>query len=388
MAEQNISFSPVMLKATGPSFENLPTKENPPAPQGGGGSVWTPQDYTTVSQVGSKVAVGNISSVSIVDNKAFAWVNGGLYSYDINQNSVDFFKAFSAGGTFSGNMTYLRSKAYGNELALSNGNDGYERVRFVNFSEDLSVATVYNYSANLVNYYSFNVGVDISDKYYARGFNPANSSSGSVYIQDKNLNSVRTISCPPGGSVTFANGATGIIGPRAFGSTCALYGDTIFIGAYTSSSTPPGGTSYMGLVFAYDIITGNQLGIIYSPTSISDVRFGKDIFISGDNLVISTGKTGRTYVYDANTMVLKKSITPNTTAYDSAQMSAYGNYCVISFPYHTGGGIAYVYNINTGALLASLTPDTTTENFGWSNYIFEDKITVASANGIYVYRLS
>jgi hypothetical protein len=302
---------------------------------------------------------------------------------------VDFFKNFSGGGSFSGNMHYLRSKAYGSDLVLSNGNDGYERVRFVNFSEDLNIATVYSYSASIAQYKAFNIGVDVSDKYYARGFNPANSSSGSVYIQDKNLNSVRTISCPPYGQVTYANGVTGTINPRGFGSTCALYGDTIFIGAYTSGSIPGSSiTSYMGLVFAYDIITGNQLGIIYSPTNIGDARFGKDIFISGDNLVISTGKTGRTFVYDANTMTLKKSITPNTTAYDNAQMSAYGNYCVISFPYHTGGGIAYVYNINTGALLASLTPDTTTENFGWNSYIFEDKITVASANGIYVYRLS
>lgn len=363
---------------------------------------WVAQDYTTVTQIGTPYSGSGAGrqAISNTNDRIFTWgVGGTFYMLDINESSISYNRAIST-GSFSGGYYNLRSVLHGDKVGLSNGWDGSERVRIVKLTPDkLDIDTYYSYSANsLPQYYNWHIGVAISDSYIARGFNPQNSSAGTVYITDHNLNSVRNINCPPyTATVTYADGQTGSINPRTFGSGMALYGDTVFISGYTSGFIPGSITNQLGLIFVYSITTGNLLSIIKPPTTSDGQRFGKDMFISGDKLIVGTeNERGEIFVYNADTYLLERRIQSgfNVGLGDNDRMSVavYGNYCAMGLPLaNSNNGLVKIFNINTGALLETLTPAESSGQFGGYVSMYENTLVVASHGNsfnIHAYKLS
>lgn len=392
MAEQNISFKPVIKKATGTPFENLPTKENPVhlQPSGGsGGSSWTPQDYTTVTQI-AQIPTGANGYLRLDLHGNYIYYRGWVS--EIGSSDVTYLGNYG----FDINNNFRHQKVYNNEVLAVVKQTAVE-VNVLN-SPVPTVAntmTFANASAGLA-------GVAVSDNYIAIGQpNDSPGSGGLVQIFDRNGNFLRNITAPGSGVDSdleeFYPGQTvyQYVANRRFGSDLAIYGDTIFIADYAAGV---GGQNYAGIVYAYNILDGSKIKVLDAVRG-TDFFTGRAMEIDGENLIF-TNSRGQIKVFNATDYTLQRTI--NALGYNrdgfGTSIDISGNYIVVGSHYDTVGsrdyaGRALIYDVRDGSLLHEFA-DNTTVRFGLYGYcvaIHQNKVAFTSnidGGTLYVYELS
>jgi len=203
--------------------------------------------------------------------------------------------------------------------------------------------------------------------------------AGAVYVFDAASGSLlRTLSNP--------TPATG----DHFGSTVAVYGTTVVVGAYRDDT----GATDVGAAYVFDLLTGNLLWTLDNPTPAAGDYFGSSVAVYGNTVVVGayqddTGATnaGSAYVFDAASGSLLRTLNNPTAAADDRFGSAVaisGSTIVVGAYYDdtgaTNAGSAYVFSAISGALLRTLNNPTPAANdsFGASVSISGSTVVVGA----------
>ena len=150
-----------------------------------------------------------------------------------------------------------------------------------------------------------------------------------------------------------------------FGSSVAIDGDTVLIGAPYQSAQ-----NYSGAVYIFDAATGTQIDRITRLDPTSSDNLGYSVAVSGTTgLVGAVGhyqggpRAGAAFLLDTTT----GSLTHTFVASDAAAEDQFGysvaidgDLAVVGAPYHdhngTNSGGAYLFNVSTQTLIAELLP--------------------------------
>ena len=154
-----------------------------------------------------------------------------------------------------------------------------------------------------------------------------------------------------------------------FGNAVAIDGNYAIVGAYGEDDGGDGS----GIAYVFDVTTGTLFRTLRNPnaygTVVSDL-FGRDVAIAGNYAVVPAlnednavgTETGVVYIFDITTGNLLHTLI-NPTPYPVDQfgwsVAAAGNYAIVGSlnadqALDDNSGKAYVYNITTGALLHTL----------------------------------
>jgi len=175
-----------------------------------------------------------------------------------------------------------------------------------------------------------------------------------------------------------------------FGSTVAVYGTTVVVGAYRDDT----GATDVGAAYVFDLLTGNLLWTLDNPTPAAGDYFGSSVAVYGNTVVVGayqddTGATnaGSAYVFDAASGSLLRTLNNPTAAADDRFGSAVaisGSTIVVGAYYDdtgaTNAGSAYVFSAISGALLRTLNNPTPAANdsFGASVSISGSTVVVGA----------
>ena len=193
--------------------------------------------------------------------------------------------------------------------------------------------------------------------------------SGKAYIYDVTTDSlVHTLDNPNN---------TGTFSDDQFGSGVAISGNTAVVGAPGDSDSVAGNDS--GRVYVFSVSTGNLLTTISPPTPAANLRFGRQVAVSGNNVIVGSASTNdAAYIFDTVTGNLLFTLSNPNPGVDTV-VAISRNTAVVGAPGDdTGGtnsGIAYVFDVLTGNLLRTLTNP---NDFGSSNSdLFGTRVAVS-----------
>jgi FG-GAP repeat len=169
-----------------------------------------------------------------------------------------------------------------------------------------------------------------------------------------------------------------------FGSSVAVSGDTIAVGAPSETS---GGDAYAGNVYLLTASTGAPLRTLTSPTPQYTGYFGHSVAISGSTVVVGApgenvsgqAQAGHAYVFSTSGTLLATlaSPIPEDSGHFGWQVAISGSLVAVSAPYENvpgsyAAGHVYVFT-TSGSLRATLTSpwaltygDYNGTNFGYS----------------------
>lgn len=204
----------------------------------------------------------------------------------------------------------------------------------------------------------FGISISISGKYMLVGAYRENS-SGKAYIFDMTSGDLIHTLVPD----TIEG-----VDPN-FGYSVSIDGNYAVVGA-RGADDPDTGTAAAGMVFVYDVTTGNLLYKITNPTTpvLSYDYFGADVSVSGKYVVVGgsegTGSNGGLYIFDASNGNLLTDIdNPNPYGTPSGDffgfaVAMFGNYIIAGAELEDDGGDssgkAYIFDVRTGALIYTL----------------------------------
>jgi hypothetical protein len=172
-----------------------------------------------------------------------------------------------------------------------------------------------------------------------------------------------------------------VTGGDDFGISIAVGGGRIAVGAGTDSD-PGGPTTNAGGVHLYDENTLAYQRSIFDPTPHPLDFFGCSVGLSGNNLVVgayneyvgATTNAGAAFVYNASTGALVQTLTQPTPGNGNRfgeNVAVSGDTVIVGTPYDgtqgTDNGIAYAFDAPTGTKLATINNPVTngTSLFGW-----------------------
>ncbi|WP_442506614.1 hypothetical protein SH528x_005468 [Novipirellula sp. SH528] len=174
-----------------------------------------------------------------------------------------------------------------------------------------------------------------------------------------------------------------------FGSSVAVSGNTVVVGAHLDDT----GAINNGSAYVFNAATGTLLATLANPTAGVDY-FGSSVAVSGNTVVVgalqdNTGAffSGSAYVFNATTGVLLATLanpTPASRDHFGVSVSVSGNTVVVgAYRDDTGAsdsGSAYVFNATTGALLTTLANPTPSsgDNFGYSVAVSGNTVVVGA----------
>jgi hypothetical protein len=320
MAEQNISFSPVMLKATGPSFENLPTKENPPAPQGSVVNS-TPTLLLLGEKVSETVRAYSLSGENEIVISAPAadladeWQSGMSFGLHISSGSGKIaisapyrdIKFYNESGVWV-NTRYATGAVY---LYDKNNLDGsFVTIRANEADQELSHYQHFGQCTQIV-----------GDKIYV-GAPGYNSNFGAIYTY--NLDGTNETKFVSNSQVYF-------------GQKFVVTDQYIFVGA-------PSHSSYKGAIYRYPLDWSN-VEIIQPNVQITNGRFGQNFSVVGNKIYVAhqSSNTNHFYSFDLDGNNEQIITTAGSTALGYSAISATSNkVCVGSYKENT----AYVFDLN------------------------------------------
>jgi len=324
MAEQNISFSPVMLKATGTPFENLPTKENPPAPQGGVVNS-TPtllllgeRESETVRAYGLSGENETVISAPAAD-LADEVLNGMSFGLHISSGS----------GKIAISAPYRDIKFYNESGVWVNTKYGTGAVYLYDKNNlDGSFVTIRANEADqgLSHYQNFGQCTQIvGDKIYV-GAPGYNSSFGAIYTY--NLDGTNETKYVSNSQV-------------AFGQKFVVTDQYIFVGVPYHNSNNKGG---VGAIYRYPLDWSN-VEIIQPNVKITNGRFGHNFSVVGNKIYVAhlSSNTNHFYSFDLDGNNEQIITTAGSTKLGYSAISATSSkVCVGSYSENT----AYVFDLN------------------------------------------
>lgn len=146
----------------------------------------------------------------------------------------------------------------------------------------------------------------------------------------------------------------------SFGSSVAVSGNRLAVGASGKSASGADG----GVVFVFDLTTGDLLQTISNPTPYASESFGSQLALEGTTLVVGNPQdkeqaqgNGAVYVYDASTGLLARTINnPNSAANErfGAAVAIAGDLIAVGTPGYSASqvdsGRMYVFSAATGLL--------------------------------------
>ena len=181
-----------------------------------------------------------------------------------------------------------------------------------------------------------------------------------------------------------------------FGTSVAISGDILVVGAPYDSGPTPDYSGDAGSVYVINANTGVVLHHIQHTDNAGHHygdQFGKSVAIDGDNILITavledagTGNwtnEGKVYLFSASSGNLVHTFDNPLSPYSgggktfgdyhsySGAIAISGNRAVVGFP---ANDAAYVYDVTTGNLIKTITPPS---GFSWSNDNFEFGFHVA-----------
>lgn len=394
MAEQQITFKPVLKRATGTPFENLPTYENP-VNNSGTGSGSSPVVfsgtllYTLDNPSAYGTSAGDNFGTSVVasgdwvivgaphEDEAGASSSGAAYIFDAttgnlvhtltnpNAYGTAYDDRFGTSVAISGDRAIVGAS---NEDEDSRGNAGKAYVFDVTTGALLHTLDNPNaYSTSTGD--EFGYQVDISGDLAVVGAfledDVSGGSSGKVYVFNVTTGALLyTLDNP----TPYGTGAG-----DQFGFSISLSGNYLVVGAPNEGDASG---SRSGKAYVYDLTSGNLVHTLDNPnaysTSFQDY-FGYSVAISGNNIVVGAydeneaagNGSGKAYVFDLTTGNLLHTL-DNPNAYSTPaddrfgwSVSASTNYAVVSAYLEddaSGGnsGKVYVFDVATGELAHTL----------------------------------
>lgn len=161
----------------------------------------------------------------------------------------------------------------------------------------------------------------------------------------------------------------------------------------------PGGVTDAGTAYTFNATTGALVATLNNPNPTANDRFGSEVAISGNTVIVGAGNedpggvqdAGIAYVFNATTGALITTINnpaPSMYDYFGQGIGLEGNTAVISAWADRPGGVlyagtAYTFNATTGALIATLNNPTpvTYDYFGDFAVDLSGTVAVIGADG-------
>ena len=223
------------------------------------------------------------------------------------------------------------------------------------------------YSTSTNDYFGYSVA--ISGNYaivgaYTEG-DAGGTYSGKAYIFDVTTGAlVHTLNNP---------NAYGTSANDYFGSSVAISGDYVIVGAYYEDDA--GGTN-SGKAYIFNVTTGALVWTLNNPNVYSTSAydwFGQSVAISGNRVIVGAYReddaggfdSGKAYIFNVTTGALVQTLN-NPNAYSTSEYDYFGisvaisgNYAIVGAYQEddiggSGSGKAYIFNVTTGALVWTL----------------------------------
>ncbi|WP_459554668.1 S8 family serine peptidase [Lacunimicrobium album] len=358
-----------------------------------------------------------LSASTVVENQPAGTIIGLLSTNDPDVGDVFTYSLVS--GTGSTHNSYFRIE--GNQLQ-TNLPINYEEMN----SASIRVRVVDSFGNAYETIYSITIRdvTDERDPLFVRSFLPPITQPQYSFVDGSSFttsNSQYIVVGSPksqigtnigSGMVSVYDAQTGellrtIVNPTSapfeyFGESVALKDNLLFV------STPDGGTFDAGLVYVYDLISGDLVWTISAPTSASLGHFGKSIAIAGD--LIAIGEPGRnsgaTHLYQISTRSFYRTFTnPGSSSSDDfgTLVALNSQYVAINTPGDDTGassaGAVYLYDVTTGLLKGKITnPEPSSfDEFGTSLAISDTHVFIgtpdddnpsSNSGSVYAFRLS
>lgn len=133
-----------------------------------------------------------------------------------------------------------------------------------------------------------------------------------------------------------------------------------------------------GAAFVFDLSTGQQLRLLFSPSPWQYEEFGYALSICGNRAIIgapyagATDHSGAAYIFQVDTGAALHRVTPRDPQREGKfghSVSIRGSYALVGAPWYENMlGSAYVFDVETGRQLAklSITATSARDWFGWS----------------------
>ena len=179
-------------------------------------------------------------------------------------------------------------------------------------------------------------------------------------------------------------------GADIFGVEVAIDGNTVVIAANADDTNGVDA----GQVFVFDAVTGNLRHTINSPSPNRVDRFGNSLSISGDRFLVgslgddSNGTdTGRAFLFDANTGALLRTVndpTPADRDRFGSEVAIHGDRMLIATSPDnfsgSEGGQLFLFDVDTGSLLQTFDDPGTAlyTGFGSEVAMSSDRILIGS----------
>jgi len=315
---------------------------------------------------------------------------GVVYIYDIPTNSLvhTVHNSVPDGGDYYGQSVGVDGN-YG-VVGCWNGFNGYGAV----YIHDVATGDVLHGIPNPtpVNGDRFGYSVAISDGRVVVGAyndDTGATNAGSAYIFDAVTGSLMvTLSNPSPES------------HNRFGHNVSIDGDFALVGAYSDRQDG----NFSGRAYIFNATTGNLLWSLHNPTPVSSEQFGFSVSISGNYAIVGTPQDstdgsfrGIVYIYNVTTGDIVHTIhnpTPTNSHRFGYSVSIRGDYAIVGTK---SADSAYIFNVTTGALVHTLpNPNPSTDDqFGISTMIhddyalvgaqFNDPDGVSDAGSVYVF---
>lgn len=283
----------------------------------------------------------------------------------------------------------------------TSGTSASGRAYVYNLSTGNLVYTLNNpnaYGAATSDY--FGIGVAVSDTYAIVGAygedDAGGTDSGKAYVFDLSTgNLVYTLNNP---------NAYGTSGGDQFGQTVAITNSYAIVSTYTESDDA--GNAQSGIVYVYDLSTGNLSYTIDNPnaynTKFGD-RFGYSVDATDTYIIagapnedeVDGSASGKAYVFDITDGSLIYTFN-NPNAYDTPANDYFGNSVAITDTHAvvgayfeddaggTGSGKAYVFDLATGNLLWTLDNpnayDTSVSDIFGNDVAITDNLVIVAAS--------
>ena len=196
---------------------------------------------------------------------------------------------------------------------------------------------------------AFGSSLAISGKYIIVGAPSANSGRGLVYIFDASTGrKLRTLEATDG-----VGGVGDGAGDR-FGESVAIFGNRVLVGAPYQNKA--GGPMDTGAAYLFDLLSGVQLAKWNASDAATNLdQFGCSVSISGGLAVVGAwgdnSQTGAAYLFDVESGVQLKKLIASDRAPGhefGKSVSLFGNKVLVGAPGNGLIGAAYLFNCQTG----------------------------------------
>jgi hypothetical protein len=330
-------------------------------------------------QFGSSVAIdGNTALVGARrDNTPHTWA-GSVYLFEANSGALlrtiqnpdpinPTSEEFGNSVAISGNSVLVGAHFYRSDVA---GGVSQEGIAYLFDATTGGLLQTFN-NPTPEGGDQFGSSVAISGNHVlvgARNDSTSAERAGTAYLFDATT----------GGLLLTLNNPTPAFGD-AFGSSVAISGSNVLVGAERDDSGAPNS----GSVYLFDATTGSLLRTINNPTPQSGDVFGKSVAISANSVVVgaigdNTGAfdAGSAYLFDAVSGTLLNTFenpTPELGDFFGSSVSISGNNVLIGAAGVNSGvdnsGAAYLFDAATGNLLDAFTNPTPAESDGFGKSV-------------------